>query len=132
MEPRISIIVPCYNEAGFINKLLQNIVGQDYPRDKTEVFIIDGISNDGTREIISGFIISYPYIHLLDNERRYVPFALNKGISSSTGEVIIRMDVHAEYPTDYVSRLVQSLYHLNADNAGGSWITLPGDSRVKS
>jgi glycosyltransferase involved in cell wall biosynthesis len=132
MEPRISIIVPCYNEAGFIKKLLQNIVEQDYPREKTEVYIVDGMSIDGTREIISDFIKSYSYIHLLDNEKRYVPFALNKGISISTGEVIIRMDVHADYPTDYVSRLVQSLYQLNADNVGGSWITLPGDSTVKS
>lgn len=132
MEPRISIIVPCYNEAGFIHKLLQNIVGQDYPREKTEVFIIDGISNDGTREIISDFIISYSYIHLLDNERRYVPFALNKGIAVSTGEVIIRMDAHAEYPIDYVSCLVRQLYQLEADNVGGLWITLPGDSTLKS
>jgi glycosyltransferase involved in cell wall biosynthesis len=132
MEPRISIIVPCYNEVRFIKHLLQNIVEQDYPREKTEVYIVDGISNDGTREIISGFIKEYSYIHLLDNEKRYVPFALNKGISISTGEVIIRMDAHAEYPTNYISRLVQSLYQLNADNVGGSWITLPGDSTIKS
>ncbi len=84
------------------------------------------------REIISGFIKSYSFIHLLDNEKRYVPFALNKGISISTGEVIIRLDAHAEYPNNYVSRLVHLLYQLNADNVGGSWITLPGDSTVKS
>ena len=132
MEPRISIIVPCYNEVRFIKQLLQNIVEQDYPRGKTEVYIVDGISSDGTREIISDFIKSYAFIHLLDNEKRYVPFALNKGISVSTGEVIIRMDAHSEYPIDYVSRLVQSLYQLNADNVGGSWITLPGNSTVKS
>ena len=132
MEPKISIIVPCYNEAGFIKKLLQNIVDQEYPKEKSEVYIIDGMSNDGTRDIISAFIKSYPHIHLLDNERRYVPFALNKGISASTGEVIVRMDAHAEYPQDYVSRLVSQLYQLNADNVGGSWITLPGDSTVKS
>ncbi len=47
MEPRISIIVPCYNEIRFIKYLLQNIVEQDYPREKTEVYIVDGMSNDG-------------------------------------------------------------------------------------
>ena len=132
MNPRISIIVPCYNEVRFIKKLLQNIVDQDYPKERVEVFIVDGISKDGTREVISGFIEVYSYIHLLDNEKRYVSFALNKGISNSTGEVIIRMDAHAEYPPDYISRLVQSLYQLNADNVGGSWITLPGNSTIKS
>ena len=132
MEPKISIIVPCYNEAGFIEKLLQNIVDQDYPKEKSEVYIVDGMSNDGTRDIIAVFIKSYPYIQLLDNERRYVPFALNRGISASTGEVIIRLDAHSEYPPDYVSRLVNQLYQLNADNVGGSWITLPGDKTLKS
>jgi glycosyltransferase involved in cell wall biosynthesis len=132
MNPRISIIVPCYNEVRFIKKLLQNIVDQDYPKERVEVFIVDGISKDGTREVISGFIEVYSYIHLLDNEKRFVPFALNKGVSNSTGEVIIRMDAHAEYPPDYISRLVQSLYQLNADNVGGSWITLPGNSTIKS
>jgi glycosyltransferase involved in cell wall biosynthesis len=132
MEPRISIIVPCYNEAGFIKKLLENIIEQDYPRKKSEVYIVDGMSTDGTREIIAGFISEYPFIHFLDNERRYVPFALNKGILASTGEVIVRLDAHSEYPHDYVSRLVTQLYRLNADNVGGAWITLPGDAKVKS
>jgi glycosyltransferase involved in cell wall biosynthesis len=132
MEPRISIIVPCYNEAGFIKKLLENIIEQDYPREKSEVYIVDGMSTDGTRDIIAGFISEYPFIRLLDNERRYVPFALNKGLSASTGEVIVRMDAHSEYPFDYVTRLVNQLYQLNADNVGGAWITLPGDAKVKS
>ena len=132
MKPRISIIIPCYNEALFIDKLLENVVEQDYPKDLTEVFVIDGLSPDGTREAISRFAERYPYIHLLDNDRRYVPFALNKGILSSTGEVIIRMDAHAEYSPDYFSRLVEALYRLNADNVGGSWITLPGNSTIKA
>ena len=132
MKPLVSIIIPCYNEVRFITKLLQNVADQDYPGERTEVFVIDGMSNDGTREEIKDFVKSYPNIHLLDNEKRYVSFALNKGISTSTGEVIIRMDAHAEYPPDYISRLVESLYQLKADNVGGSWITLPGTSTVKS
>ena len=132
MKPPISIIIPCYNEIRFISKLLQNVVEQDYPKEATEVFLIDGMSNDGTRETIAGFIKRYPYMHLLDNEQRYVPHALNTGITHSTGDVVIRLDAHAEYPANYCSRLVESLYELNADNVGGSWITLPGDSTVKS
>ena len=132
MKPFVSIIVPCYNEVRFIRKLLQNIADQDYPIERLEVFVVDGMSNDGTREEIRDFIKPFPYIHLLENEKRYVPFALNKGISLSTGEVIMRMDAHAEYPLDYISRLVESLYQLNADNVGGSWITLPGNSTIRA
>ena len=132
MKPKISILIPCYNEIRFIEKLLQNVVDQDYPEEATEVFLIDGMSNDGTREAITRFIERYPNFHLLDNERRYVPYALNKGITVSTGDVIVRLDAHAEYPTDYCTRLVEALYQLKADNVGGSWITLPGNSTVKS
>jgi glycosyltransferase involved in cell wall biosynthesis len=94
--------------------------------------VVDGMSSDGTREEIRDFIKPFPYIHLLENEKRYVPFALNKGISGSKGEVIMRMDAHAEYPTNYVSGLVESLYQLSADNVGGSLITLPGNSTIRS
>jgi len=132
MKPVVSIIVPCYNEVRFIRKLLQNIVDQDYPGEKIEVFVVDGMSSDGTREEIESFIDHYPYIHLLDNEKRYVPFALNQGISNAKGEVIMRMDAHAEYPYNYISGLVQSLFQLNADNVGGIWITLPGSATTKS
>jgi len=111
---------------------LQNIVDQDYPGDSIEVFVVDGMSTDGTREEIKDVIGQYPYIHLLDNEKRYVPFALNKGISNAKGDVIMRMDAHAEYPYNYISGLVHSLYQLNADNVGGLWITLPGKATIKS
>jgi glycosyltransferase involved in cell wall biosynthesis len=132
MKPFVSIIVPCYNEVNFIRKLLQNIVDQDYPMENLEIFVVDGMSSDGTRKEITEFIKPYPFFHLLDNEKRYAPFALNIGISNSKGEVIMRMDAHAEYPANYVSGLVESLYQLNADNVGGSLVTLPGNSTITS
>ncbi|MDP4280816.1 MAG: glycosyltransferase family 2 protein [Bacteroidota bacterium] len=130
--PFISVIIPCYNEEKFLPSLLEDILRQDYPKSLTEVMIIDGGSKDRSREIISGFSEKYPYIHLLDNSKRYVPFALNEGIRKSKGEVIIRLDAHARYPENYFSCLVHYLYELKADNVGGVWNTLPGNNSLSA
>lgn len=63
---------------------------------------------DDTRQQVEGFARRYPFIHLLDNPARVVPHALNACIRRSRGEVILRMDAHAIYPNDYVSRLVRA------------------------
>ena len=129
---RVSIIIPCRNEEAFIGKVLENIVHQDYPADLTEVFVIDGKSNDKTAEIIKGYSEKHSFIHYLENPQKIVPFALNKAIKQSSGEIIIRMDAHAVYPNNYVSKLVEGLADYKCENVGGVWITKPGNDSVKA
>jgi glycosyltransferase involved in cell wall biosynthesis len=124
--------VPCYNEEKFIRTLLENLHQQDYPGDHLEILIIDGNSTDSTRKIIGEYTAMDPKFILLDNPKRFVPFALNAGIRQAHGEVIIRMDAHAEYANNYVSLLVHYLFELKADNVGGTWVTIPGGSGLKS
>ena len=66
MTPRISIIVPCYNEKRMIGMLLQAIHQQTYPLADMEVIISDGLSNDGTREVIRAFSETHPELHIRD------------------------------------------------------------------
>jgi len=132
MEPLVSVIIPCYNEEQFIRPLLTNILEQDYPADRLEIFIVDGMSTDRTPEIISGFHRQYPNIQWIQNEKRFVPFALNLGIRQSRGEVIVRMDAHCVYPENYIRALVGHLYKLKADNVGGTWLTKPSGNSVKA
>ena len=132
MHPFVTLIIPSFNEEKFIVPLLENILHQDYPRDQLEVFIIDGLSSDRTQKIIEEYHQRYPYIQMLLNEMRFVPFALNIGIRKSRGEVIIRMDAHSEYPTNYISVLVKYLFELNADNVGGIWKTKPANDSPKA
>lgn len=131
-EPFVSLIIPCYNEEKSIASLIGNILRFDYPRQRMEAFLVDGMSTDRTRELISEASAREPFIRLLVNEKRFVPFALNLGIEKARGEVIIRLDAHSEYPADYVSRLVRQLYLLNADNVGGVWETLPSGASAKA
>lgn len=124
---QVSIICPVYNEEKFIDRCVKSIIAQDYPTDSLEVLFIDGRSTDRTRELIEKYTKAYPHIHLLDNPQQVVPYALNKGVEESTGEVVMRIDGHCVYPTNYVSELVKYLYELDADNVGGVWNTQPAN-----
>jgi len=121
----VSIVCPIYNEKSFIVKCLESIISQDYPINKLEVWFVDGMSNDETRLIVQQYIVKYGYIKLLDNPKKIVPYALNIGIKASNGDVIIRLDGHCIYPSNYVSTLVKYLFELNADNVGCGLKTIP-------
>lgn len=116
----LSVICPIYNEAKYIDVCIQSILLQDYPKEHLEVLFVDGMSKDGTRDIVKNYAKQHPFIHLLDNEKRIVPVAMNIGIKASKGDVIMRLDAHAQYPTNYFSVLVKALKSLNADNVGAA------------
>ena len=122
---KVSVICPVFNEEKFIEECIMSIIEQDYPQDMMEVLFVDGRSTDKTREIIERYMRQYPFIKLLDNPERIVPYALNRGLEAAKGEVIMRLDGHCTYPTNYISELVRYLYQLNADNVGGVWNTQP-------
>ncbi len=126
-RPRVSIVMPCRNEAAYIGPCLDSVLAMDYPLDRVEVLVADGRSDDGTREIVERTAARHPCVRLLDNPARITPVALNTAIRVATGDVIIRMDAHGVYPRDYVPRLVSALEETGADNVGGVVITLPAD-----
>jgi glycosyltransferase involved in cell wall biosynthesis len=130
-QPLVTVIVPCRNEGRWIGACLQSIIDNDYPRDRLEVLVVDGMSSDETRQVIGSFAAKYPLVRLVSNEKRITPAAMNLGIAAAGGSVIVRMDAHVEYPTNYISSLVKLLAQSGADNVGGVCRTLPaGDSAV--
>lgn len=130
--PFVSIIVPCYQEGAYIRSFLDSVVSQRYSKDRLEVIIADGLSNDQTRSIIHQFILNYPYIKLVDNPRFIQTFGLNIALANSVGEIVIRMDVHASYPEDYVASLVSAQQRLGAWNVGCLWETKSGADTVEA
>ena len=120
---KISVIIPCRNEEKYIAGCLDSVISNDYPKDCMEVFVVDGKSNDRTQEIIKEYCEKYKFIHLLINENKIVPCAMNLGIKKSTGDFIIRLDAHGIFPNNYFSELVTWSKKLNADNIGALWIT---------
>jgi len=122
----VSIVIPCRNEEKFIGKCIDSIIANDFPKDELEVIVVDGMSEDRTREIVHQYSAKYPFIKLSDNHKRIVPSGLNIGIQVAAGEIIMRMDAHNEYAKDYIRKCVFYLDKYNADNVGGIWITNPG------
>jgi len=128
--PSISIIIPCRNEKDFIVKCLDSIFANDYPAEKREVLVIDGMSEDGTREVLKKYIASHPSVKMIDNPKKITPSALNLGIKNAKGEVIIRMDAHASYQKDYIKKCLKYLKDYGADNVGGVVKTLPAQNTI--
>ena len=108
--------MPVRNEARFISRSLGAVLAQNYPRDRMEIIVADGLSQDGTRDIIESLQREHPNLSLIDNPGKIVATGLNAVLRSAKGEVIIRVDGHCEIATDYVRHCVS---HLTADNIDG-------------
>lgn len=125
--PRVTVILPCRNEGRYIGACLDSILAASYPPGQLEILVVDGMSDDGTREAVARYGARDPRVRLLDNPARIVPTALNVGIEEASGDVIARMDAHVVYPPEYLPRLVAALAETGADNVGGCIVTLPAD-----
>jgi glycosyltransferase involved in cell wall biosynthesis len=119
----ISVIVPCRNEVDHIGKFLNCVFGQELPPDSSlEVLVADGLSDDGTRDVLRTCQHEYPALTIIDNPGRIVSAGLNAALLRARGEIIIRMDVHTTYAPDYVAACRRALLESGADNVGGPWI----------
>jgi len=112
----VSIVIPCLNELAYIEKCVRSTQEQTYKEAPISVFVVDGLSTDGTREIVKQLSTEYPSVNLIDNPDRFTPKALNLGIEASSTDVVIILGAHAEIAPDFVERNVA---HLKADKGIG-------------
>ncbi len=117
---RVSVVVPCRNERGHIAAFLEDLLRQERDGLDCEFLIADGMSDDGTREILAEYAAQYPEIRVVDNPRRIVSTGLNAALQAARGDVIVRMDVHARYAPDFLRRCVEVLEETGAANVGGA------------
>lgn len=117
--PFVTVILPIRNEVGFINQSLSAVLDQDYPKTLTEIIVADGMSTDGTRELIKTLMETNSNLYMVDNPKKIVPTGLNIAICQAKGQVIVRVDGHTIIEKDYISRCVEELSRTGADNVGG-------------
>ena len=127
--PKVSIIIPARNEEKFIKRCVESFLNCDYPGELIEVIVVDGMSEDRTREIVTEISERDDRVLLVDNERKITPVAMNLGIKASKGGYIFFSGAHSEMPSDYVSKCIKHAIKSGADNVGGVMKTEP---RVKS
>lgn len=116
----VSVVMPIYNEEKYIDKCVQSLLEQDYPLENMEWIFVDGMSKDRTVEILQMYVNQYPnLIRVYSNPNRIVPYAMNIGIAECKGKYVVRLDAHADYATDYISKCVYFLENTDAENVGG-------------
>jgi GT2 family glycosyltransferase len=81
---KIAVVIPCRNEIRNIEECIDAIYASDLPPDwELAVNVVDGVSNDGTLELIRSLQATYPGLHIVTNEKQLTPYAFNLGIHAS-------------------------------------------------
>ncbi|EPR37239.1 glycosyltransferase-like protein [Desulfovibrio sp. X2] len=110
MLPFISVVMPVRNEARFIAETLTQLLGQDYPANRFEILVVDGFSDDGTRETVSRIASRHPQVRLLDNPGRLSSAGRNVGFRTGQGDIFLVVDGHCHIPTDRLLRNVAACF----------------------
>jgi glycosyltransferase involved in cell wall biosynthesis len=124
--PFVSVIVPCRNEERHIARSLESILANDYPPERREILVVDGMSEDRTREIVQGYAARYEQVRVVNNPQGDIPAAMNTGICNARGETILKMDAHSTYQSSHIRRCVEYQEKYGAENVGGVWKMVPG------
>lgn len=130
--PFVTLIMPVRNEGAFIARGLGAVLAQDYPSERIEVIVVDGLSIDGTREVVRELEARHPNLRLIDNPGRIVPVGLNIALREARGEIIVRVDGHCEVAPDYVRRCVECLTREGVDGVGGPIETIGETPRARA
>jgi succinoglycan biosynthesis protein ExoA len=121
-SPSVSVIIPCRNEIDHIGSCLSSIFDQCEVPGGFEVIVADGMSDDGTREILKRLSKEDSRLTVVDNPGGFVSSGLNAALRDARGSIIIRMDAHTSYAPDYIRQCVRVLQETGADNVGGPWV----------
>ena len=118
-KPYVTVVMPIRNEARFIERSLRAVLDQDYPSDRLEILVADGMSTDGTRDLVAALGSRSRNLRLISNPGAIVSVGLNRAIAEARGEIVVRVDGHTVVEPDYVSRCVVALQTSGADCVGG-------------
>jgi succinoglycan biosynthesis protein ExoA len=117
----VTVIMPIRNEAVFIRRSLGAVLAQNYPHERLEIIIADGMSTDGTGDVVAQLANAHPAVRVtvVENPEKIVPTGMNRALALAKGDVIVRVDGHTVIAPDYVCQCVAALHRSGADNVGG-------------
>jgi glycosyltransferase involved in cell wall biosynthesis len=130
LNPLISVVIPCRNEKAHISDCLLSIFEQLDVPGGFEVLVADGMSDDGTREILNHFSTVDERLKVIDNPQKITSRGLNKAIRVARGQYIAIMGAHAHYAADYLRSSLEVSNATAADNVGGC-MTCLGESSLQ-
>ncbi len=122
---RVSVIVPCWNEAAFIEGRIANLTQQDYPAELLEIVVCSDGSTDDTNEIVRRHMEADPRIKLLDLQRGGQTAALDAGFEAASGDVMIITDAGTVFAPDTIGKLMSYFADETVDCVVGAWTVVP-------
>jgi glycosyltransferase involved in cell wall biosynthesis len=123
--PLVSVILAIRNEAKYIQQVLQCLFAQTYPKDRMEILIADGASEDDTVNLIEQATAPFRQkepktrVMILENPKKIVPCGLNLCLEHAKGDIVVRVDGHTLIANDYVEACVSVLRESGAQVVGG-------------
>jgi GT2 family glycosyltransferase len=128
--PLVSIVIPMFNESEAIERCLNSIFSQDYPRGEIEILVADGGSTDGAREKVESLVRMNPNLRIVENPRRRTPAGLNAGIRSANGDIVIILGAHTRIKEDFVRQNVEAMERERVNCTGGTQVNV-GDTTMQ-
>ncbi len=119
VKPFITVVMPVYNEDRFIEQTLRQLLAQEYPVDRYEILVADGMSTDTTREIVRTLANEYPQIKLLDNPKRKSSAGRNVGFQNGRGEYFLVVDGHCYIPNNQLLTSVADCFRTSGADCLG-------------
>ncbi len=119
-QPIISVVIPCRNEFNFIEICIQSLIEQTYPKEKIEIIVVDGISDDGTREKIQALQKHHSRLIIADNPQKRTPVALNIGARLASGEIIIILGAHTRVDKRFIELNTRYMREKDVKCVGGT------------
>lgn len=117
--PLVSVVVPMRNEQTAIEACVKGFDVQDHPHDALEVIVVDGCSDDGSRELVAELAESRPWLRVIDNPDVKASAAFNRGIEAASGDYIAIVSSHGAVGRSFVSRSIEVLEATGAAGVGG-------------
>jgi glycosyltransferase involved in cell wall biosynthesis len=117
-SPAISVILPVLNEEAHLEHAIHAILAQEYSG-SFEVILALGPSKDRTNEIAMKLANLDSRVVLVQNPTGKTAAGLNLALTKSKNDVIVRVDGHAEIPSNYLTLVIEILKQTGAVNVGG-------------
>lgn len=114
---KLSVIIPCKNEAGTVERLLDSLIAQSTPVD--EVIIVDSHSTDKTVEVVKGYQESLP-LQIITATERGVTAARNQGAAVASGRLLLFIDADIALPQGFVTQLQNTIKKRHLEVGGFS------------